>query len=1600
MESLISLQRNNDNIQQQTNNDQSLIYKLAKTAMVYAGTNSILSRTKFKDSKVKNIISLAAAVGITSLQDNTDEDYTKTAIAAAAFTIGSKAAVNYVKENGQQFTQALKKFDSKNSSLREKIFEFNQKIKEKRNGKYNFETTEAYVDYLLDTSKKSLAGKAYENKDAYSDLINRSLAKNDYVDEVISSYFDKRNQIQKRGGFGFFDRSLKNTVINDDGTIGYNAKQITNANSDFKAYDQFARNFNTEINTYVTNNKKVDDGMFDYLRAKRKDDVQLIDSFQDFYNKTKATDDKSVSLKELINTSTKFAEDIKEASSYNYLKEDVKTAFFGDLKIKDMAKDNKGNIFDSSILDHENLFLDVMQSIDKSIRPAFSFIPGELHNFSLVPFDINAAIKKKEASEFKILTTNIDYDDALNQLETMKINAQSSKYSDFGIKSKDKESFFDNKEKIIANIENKIEDVKHERDFINRSNSFFGDTKKTKLNFYMSEENDFVITESKSKEINSFIYKGVLNKKADDNSWFEESGHYSISYSKMFKENEMARLDASDANEFGDYGTFQESESKDNMFHLIKKKIKNSRDPKNEKYKEEVLNSFERIKKRREELIEAVGKQNNIKPTSVIESLSVEGDLLQQTKELEELSVLNSLDKSFSLNTKINIGKSSFFDINFNNQNEYNISDLDITLKESFVKQTLGLKKFDSDEILKGNGFFNEEGIKEEYYKGLIPSKKGTLVRKSESILDWFHNDKEKIGTIENAYFNNFFNKLEDSLGFVGVKKLDSSQNHSFDKHLANVFRSRIVPFLAIAAGIKAVDGLTDLMIPDDSPLGDGGLTGIAAKSFAATRIGFQVIAENTGIKAATQYLINQGIGMLEVTDLNLSTEEMYQQYFEGKETAIRRNRYWFSSGREGFEGGEVKEFRKHLLYKLQHRDAGIYKDKVERFYREDFLPTKLLSRLTDPYLEERRLLEKGLPLDKSEQLFRDTPLIGELLSATIGEALKPTVYYNNANEVNRFARIGNQFLEDMKSFGGYQGYVLSKASDYLFGGKSIYELMNNKGLETRELASVDRYTSLSNQFDKLELGGMFGLTEPLRRLIPQSNNQVKSLMSNNMPGWYSQNSKLNNFDILNSEFNQFNYKPQFTDDKFKDVSLLDRLNVLANINPNSKQFYNYKNIFFSNLKKGIYSDEEKQFGLNAISRADQLVNDPYSKDEKYIAGQKTEIKNIKVDNVVGFNEIISDGKRVKFAGIETDFNKLSQQIGQTKALQKLEALKQTLSNTADLNVIVNQDQLKTVKSDSKGQYIEVYSPLLQKQFGNHKGTYLEQGRNSTIKNMFNKFFDVITEQTINIRKNKLLGNRSSFERWQDSLVIPEYRDWDNINDSFVQPTGDLINGTFDQKYLALSTLTNSTLNKDKSLVSGVGAGYLAANFLNGNKNSNYKKESEVNDLLQKQKYLQSKTNYYSISTSSSNSEIQKTLNKNEQKLFYNLVNEVDSSKINYIEQNANSQLKKAFEIIQQKKLNYLNNTNVQIKPIYEEEQLDFKKDFDITNDYFYNTAMAKKQLGLQLSLIEKRKLNNHYYDELEQNANVSEEELRRRVLGGRNYLTSTIYNNNNSSYY
>lgn len=118
---------------------------------------------------------------------------------------------------------------------------------------------------------------------------------------------------------------------------------------------------------------------------------------------------------------------------------------------------------------------------------------------------------------------------------------------------------------------------------------------------------------------------------------------------------------------------------------------------------------------------------------------------------------------------------------------------------------------------------------------------------------------------------------------------------------------------------------------------------------------------------------------------------ELHKIYSGEEEVPIRRGRWW-PFGASAFGGGRIEYYRPHRIAAMRSRakDIALYGSEEQKY---EFSPWRHPIRfLRDPYAEERFLGERGYRFPISTPLGENIPIIGPLVSATLGRLIKPQV--------------------------------------------------------------------------------------------------------------------------------------------------------------------------------------------------------------------------------------------------------------------------------------------------------------------------------------------------------------------------------------------------------------------------------------------------------------------------------------------------------------------------------------------------------------------------------------------------------------------------------
>lgn len=257
-------------------------------------------------------------------------------------------------------------------------------------------------------------------------------------------------------------------------------------------------------------------------------------------------------------------------------------------------------------------------------------------------------------------------------------------------------------------------------------------------------------------------------------------------------------------------------------------------------------------------------------------------------------------------------------------------------------------------------------------------------------------------------------------------------------------------------------------------------------------------------------------------------TEQETVDYYSGKtEIAVRKGRFW-EGGRTPYEGSNIEYYRPSWYARLMNdgTEKSIWgpleKDGElspwEKFYKSNF--TYDLERV---HYEDR-------PYPQTGRAFYDVPIIGPLLSATIGQVVKPVSYmhqdefYDAASGKfkqmslgfgqERNTQMGEELpgsplsahgikstigeqMRRMTELTGLPGFLFNVVKKQLTGTEDLFD-------QEPIMASADTIDSAARSYYDENLGGMAGSNELFRRLLPHKRNQldIYNPLRNKMPDW------------------------------------------------------------------------------------------------------------------------------------------------------------------------------------------------------------------------------------------------------------------------------------------------------------------------------------------------------------------------------------------------------------------------------------------------------------------------------------------------------------------
>ena len=340
--------------------------------------------------------------------------------------------------------------------------------------------------------------------------------------------------------------------------------------------------------------------------------------------------------------------------------------------------------------------------------------------------------------------------------------------------------------------------------------------------------------------------------------------------------------------------------------------------------------------------------------------------------------------------------------------------------------------------------------------------------------------------------------------------------------------------------------------------------------------------------------------------------EELAAIYSGRKEVAVKKGRFW-EFGRGSFEGEETLYYRPHWYARLNSD----YKEEAIWGEDADYSPLRkaYLKNFTT-YLEEKHYYDRPYPITALP--FADVPIVGPILSNTLGRLIKPPQLMHAEEWEDRSifgdsfkvtpAERGQNYALDLgetpggrpespysmsRTFGAQMNLISQGAGLWGYMQRTITEGVTGSsgfGDQKMVLESFNNVTSMSRDFYDLQLGGMFGTNEAFRRLYPTKEkaltiyNPIRNTMPNWLPGAGSRSMDFQHGDpytkVPEGEYRLpgRGYEARFTELKGlspDDYPLIHKFKILADIAPHSREFISIQEQAKGMAKSGGFDDYE-----------------------------------------------------------------------------------------------------------------------------------------------------------------------------------------------------------------------------------------------------------------------------------------------------------------------------------------------------------------------------------------------------------------------------------------
>lgn len=339
---------------------------------------------------------------------------------------------------------------------------------------------------------------------------------------------------------------------------------------------------------------------------------------------------------------------------------------------------------------------------------------------------------------------------------------------------------------------------------------------------------------------------------------------------------------------------------------------------------------------------------------------------------------------------------------------------------------------------------------------------------------------------------------------------------------------------------------------------------------------------------------------------------------YEGKKLVeIKKGRFWEGGGTP-YEGDKTSFFRPHWyhLMRTDAYDASVWGEDHDRYSPV----SKFFLKNFTYHLEREQYYDRPYPI--SGAAFADIPVIGGLLSSTVGRVIKPPKIMH-AQEWIREGQNGLEFASVFRGSRQEPAYSLGAEGPGIpqspFGAKEqlsflSYQFRELEGLtgyaknvmqelitgsqqfntDSPMLATANEMSSWRQAFWERDLGGMLGTNEFLRRFLPKTpyEKRRQNPIANTMPSWLPDKFHYGDpYSSIKTGWSRLPgpgyaaLHPELTNLDPDDYPLLYQYSILSDVAPYSREYSVKKEMVYRQRAQGMFDDRQQEY----IDYLDQL---------------------------------------------------------------------------------------------------------------------------------------------------------------------------------------------------------------------------------------------------------------------------------------------------------------------------------------------------------------------------------------------------------------------------